>query len=274
MAFGSNSPFGLRINESVSGGGLTDKMTPYKVYVNPANNTGPTLTNSSGYLFKGDPVVFDSAGVAGAGVTSAAAGTVEPMFTTLNVGAAATSVAQNIFVGIFMGCEYTDAITGITKYDTFIPNGLVVKAGTSIIAFINDDPNVLFEVQYSTSTNNAEATPRTIFLNGFIGQNAKLQLGGVPFTAPAGAIPTQNPASGNVSTKTSGVYIDGSSITLVNGNGGNALFDIKVIGIAYNSEPITVGTTIGVDVPFVTLLCKFNRHVYGSNGTPGPFNAA
>lgn len=273
MAFGSNSPFGLRINESVSGGGLTDKMTPYKVYTTAAG-VGPTLAGSVGYLFKGDPVVFDSAGVAGAGVTSVAAGTVEPMFTILNAGAAATAVAQNVFVGIFMGCEYTDAITGITKYDTFIPNALQVKSGTSITAFVNDDPNVLFEVQYSTSTNNAEASPRSIFLNGFIGQNAKLQLGGVAFTAPVGAIPTQNPASGNISTKTSGVYVDGSSITLVNAGAGNALFDIKVVGIAYNSEPITAGTTIGVDVPFVTLLCKFNRHVYGSNGTPGPFNVA
>jgi len=47
-------------------------------------------------------------------------------------------------VGVFNGCEYTDPTTGEQKYSNYYPAS---TNASDIIAFIIDDPNVVFEVQ-------------------------------------------------------------------------------------------------------------------------------
>lgn len=47
-------------------------------------------------------------------------------------------------VGIFMGCTYTDPTTGQTYHSTQWPAS---NAATDAMAYVVDDPNVLFEIQ-------------------------------------------------------------------------------------------------------------------------------
>ena len=47
-------------------------------------------------------------------------------------------------VGVFNGCQYTDPTTGEQKYSNYYPAS---TNASDIIAFIIDDPNVVFEVQ-------------------------------------------------------------------------------------------------------------------------------
>ena len=47
-------------------------------------------------------------------------------------------------VGVFNGCEYTDPTTGEQKYSNYYPAS---TNASDIIAFIIDDPNVVFEIQ-------------------------------------------------------------------------------------------------------------------------------
>ena len=47
-------------------------------------------------------------------------------------------------VGVFNGCEYTDPTTGEQKYSNYYPAS---TNASDIIAFVIDDPNVVFEIQ-------------------------------------------------------------------------------------------------------------------------------
>lgn len=47
-------------------------------------------------------------------------------------------------IGIFVGCEYTDPTTGQLVQDQYWPAGTVAA---DAVAFVVDDPNVLFEIQ-------------------------------------------------------------------------------------------------------------------------------
>jgi len=47
-------------------------------------------------------------------------------------------------VGVFNGCQYTDPTTGEQKYSNYYPAS---TNASDIIAFIIDDPNVVFEIQ-------------------------------------------------------------------------------------------------------------------------------
>jgi hypothetical protein len=47
-------------------------------------------------------------------------------------------------VGVFNGCEYTDPTTGEQVYKNYYPASI---AASDIIAFVIDDPNVVFEIQ-------------------------------------------------------------------------------------------------------------------------------
>jgi hypothetical protein len=276
MSYGTNTPYGLQPIYNLVGG-VAEKVSKYEVYVDPVTNLGPTLANSAGFLFKNDPVVFEDNGAAGA--LAARYGTIRPMFSTLNAGAAATRLPGGVngvsaLVGTFVSCEYVDA-TGKYRVSDYIPNGLQVSPGTKIFALVCDDPNMLFEVQISTATNNQPAaiigTP-SVFKRNFIGANANLQLGGVVFTANAAA--GQNPASGSIRARSSAVYLDGSSIDFTNGQLGRPTWDVKIVGVSPVKAQVT--GTIGVDdtsLAFVKLICKINIHAYGSQGVAGPRNS-
>jgi hypothetical protein len=49
-------------------------------------------------------------------------------------------------VGVFLGCQYTSATTGQLTFSQYYPASLAVKSGTTINAFVADDPDQLFKV--------------------------------------------------------------------------------------------------------------------------------
>jgi hypothetical protein len=80
-------------------------------------------------------------------------------------------------VGVFLGCQYTSAVTGQLTFSQYYPASLAVKSGSTILAFVADDPDQLFKVVLVTGTTADDATSgllpaylgRTI-----IGSNAQL----------------------------------------------------------------------------------------------------
>lgn len=269
MSNGINAPYGLQIVQSQIGNGGTQKLGQYFIY---ADATGQNTWNTN--IFQGDMVKYYPARTAA--TWDPLLGTIVPALTPQAGAAANTTVG--VPVGIFIGCQFTDALTGYQVNSDYWPASRQVKAGTKITAWVNDDPEVVFKVQISTSTNNTPVAAQnniapSIFQYIFSGQNAKLQVGGTNFTAPIAAVPTNNPATGNTTTGQSAYYLDGSSITLANAGSGNPTFEIKIIGLVpelqTNANP--TGLVQGINMPFIDVLCKFNVHIHGSTGTPGVF---
>ena len=93
---------------------------------------------------------------------------------TLQVDAGTTTATP---VGVFLGCQYTSATTGQLTFSQYYPASLAVKSGSTILAFVADDPDQLFKVVLVTGTTADDTTSgllpaylgRTI-----IGSNAQL----------------------------------------------------------------------------------------------------
>ena len=272
MSNGINAPYGLMVVQSQIGNGGTQKLGKYNIYAS-ANGQN----TYAGNIFQGDlvrmsPALNDLA-------TTFAAGTIGTIVAGyIPVANAAATVVTGVPVGIFVGCQFYDATTRVLVNSDYWPASRQVMAGTAITAFVNDDPEVVFKVQISTSTNNTAIVGLNnispyIYQNIFRGQNAFLQVGGVAFTTPiAPNTPTNNPATGNTATGKSAYYLDGSTIAIdALGGTGGINKEIKILGLA--SQNLTAsspsGLTPGVNMPFVDVLCKFNVHIHGSTGTPG-----
>lgn len=65
--------------------------------------------------------------------------------TTNNLGGSGVGA-----IGVFVGCEYVNA-QGQLIFSQYYPSGLVAPAGSSIKAYVVDDPNVLFQAQLDGS---------------------------------------------------------------------------------------------------------------------------
>ena len=271
MSNGINAPYGLQIVQSQIGNGGTQKLGQYFIY---ADDTGQNTYN--GNIFQGDLVRMKPPADTIPNSIAGGTGTIVAGYTPVENNPA--TVVTGIPVGIFIGCQFTDALTGYQVNSDYWPASRQVKKGTKIIAFVNDDPEVVFKVQISTSTNNSVLPAQggvyapSVFQSAFIGQNAFLQVGGTPFTAPVGAIPTKNPATGNTTTGQSAYYLDGATITITALAGdGNINREIKILGLVpelqTNANPS--GLIQGISMPFIDVLCKFNVHIHGSTGTPG-----
>ena len=148
MSNGINAPYGLQIVQSQIGNGGTQKLGQYFIY---ADDTGQNTYNAS--IFQGDMVKYYPA--RGAGAFDPLLGTIVPALTP-QTGAVANTIV-GVPVGIFIGCQFTDALTGYQVNSDYWPASRQVKKGTKIIAWVNDDPEVVFKVQISTSTNNTPA---------------------------------------------------------------------------------------------------------------------
>lgn len=269
MSNGINAPYGLVAVESVSGDGATRKMREYKVIADTAGKL------NVGSLFYGDPVKFKTGGAINANF-----GSIVNALTPAGVGTPANTVA-GAFVGTFIGCQYTDPNTNLNVDLNYLDSTITLAPMGTISVFVNDDPNTIFKVQISTS---ADKQDKAVFLNGWIGQNAKLSSGGVNFTAGNWDLytpktPDYNPNSGNLTTKRSVVYLDGASIDTTQANAG---FDVKIIGLAPSSSKsfanamgssVLVNKTPGVDMPFCDVLVKFNVHIFGGSGVGNPVTA-
>lgn len=174
MSYGTNAPIGVRPLTAISGGGWTQKTRPYNI---PALPTG--LTTYATSLFRGDPVVWNP--TLAIGGSNVAGGTIsryayDNAVMVNNVGAV---------IGSFCGCEYYD-VNGNFIFSPAWIAGTLIKANTSIVSYIMDDPMGAFEMQVSTATDvlddarftyNAQSTlyPAT---GAMFGQNFAFGLGG------------------------------------------------------------------------------------------------
>lgn len=106
-----NAPFGLRPFRHMTGGEV--RMNEYSI----ASAYGANI-------FHGDPVEMTGTGK--------------------NVQLAAAQNVDNI--GVFGGCRYVDS-QGNQKFSKYWPSGTVA---TDIVAYVYDDPNIVFEIQCDT----------------------------------------------------------------------------------------------------------------------------
>jgi hypothetical protein len=106
-----DAAFGMRPVGRVGGTPYTGGQSRYRI----ANNYGTAI-------FQGDMV----AQVTGGGIEVHADGGTVPI------------------VGVFNGCQFTDPTTGEQKFSNFYPAS---TAADDIIAFVIDDPMVIFEIQ-------------------------------------------------------------------------------------------------------------------------------
>ena len=106
-----DAAFGLRPSRMMGGAPYSGGQSRYRI-----------ASNLSGKIFQGDLVKQ----VTGGGIERAAASSTVPV------------------VGVFNGCQYTDPTTGEQVFKNYYPGSV---AASDIIAFVIDDPSVVFEVQ-------------------------------------------------------------------------------------------------------------------------------
>ena len=106
-----DAAFGLRPSRMMGGAPYSGGQSRYRI-----------ASGLSGKIFQGDLVKQ----VTGGGIERAAASSTVPV------------------VGVFNGCQYTDPTTGEQVFKNYYPGGV---AASDIIAFVIDDPAVVFEVQ-------------------------------------------------------------------------------------------------------------------------------
>ena len=80
-------------------------------------------------------------------------------------------------VGVFLGCQYTSTVTGQLTFSQYYPASLAVKSGSTILAFVSDDPDQLYKVVLVTGTtadNTSSGLLPTFLGRTVIGSNAQL----------------------------------------------------------------------------------------------------
>lgn len=65
-------------------------------------------------------------------------------------------------LGVFVGCEYVNA-QGQLTFAQYYPSGYAAPTGTSIKAYVVDDPNVLFQVQADGAMDQSDIGANTFF---------------------------------------------------------------------------------------------------------------
>ena len=107
-----NAPFGARLVGKLGSGIANGGMTEYVI-----------ATGASGNIFSGDLVKM------------------------LNTGTILVAGAGDEALGIFRGCKFTNS-SGDVVFSSHYPDGTV---STDIVAFVEDDPNAVFEIQSAGS---------------------------------------------------------------------------------------------------------------------------
>lgn len=197
MTMNSNGPNGLVPYNQLGGAPHSSASDAY--LINPL----PYATS----IFTGDPV-------------------------SLSAGYVVIGVAGSPIIGVFAGCKYIDA-QGTAKFSPYWPASTAIQAGSSIQAFVYDDPNMVFSIQEDNGSGAA----------------------GTHLTQATGPGFNYNFAvnAGNTTT--------GLSATSLNNGSTNTTLNLKIIGI----DP-TINNAIG---NFANWLVIINNSVYrgGSTGT-------
>lgn len=245
MANGTNTPFGLRVVSSISGGNWTEKTNTYNIF---ASADGATTYGTS--LFTGDPVILNPA--------AATSLTIAPTIAAYPIDTAV--VADNVtpVLGIFVGCEYqsTSNNQGNLVQSAYWPADTAVIAGTEIKAYIIDDPDIICEIQVSTATNvvddakfSTDAATDAFFTENFA---FGLAAGG------ANLIP-ENPATGDVRTGQSAVYLN--IVGTTSSARDTVTLPLKVLGFAPSPDNPVFDANGDVN-PFLTLRVEINNHIF------------
>ena len=175
-----DAAFGMRPVGRIGGMPFTGGQSRYRI----AANYGTSI-------FSGDMV----AQVTGGGVEVHADGGTVPI------------------VGVFNGCSYTDPTTKEQKFSNFYPAS---TNASDIIAFIIDDPMVIFEVQCNAAFPVADLlgnfdivyTSAGSTTTGISGAELNVSDGNTPATLPLKAIDiSQDPENSDVSSDATNVHV-------------------------------------------------------------------
>lgn len=199
MSYGTNAPSGLRPVRHANGTPYCGEQNAYAI--------------ASGYatsLFTNDPVTSLSDGTIGIGVAGAACR------------------------GIFVGCRYT-ATDGSIKFMPYWPASTTVQTGTTVTAFVADDPDMVFDVQ-ETNGSGAAGTALALADRGL----------NINFVA----------GSGSTGTGQSGFSLNNTTEATT------ATLNLKILDLA----PV-VGNVVG---DFANWLVTWNNHQFkGGTGSAG-----
>lgn len=122
MSYGTNAPQGLVPVCYLNGTPWNGAFTAYNI-----------ASAYSTSIFYGDPVTQLSDG-------------------TIGIGA-----AGSVCLGVFVGCEYYQT-DGTYKFSAYWPASTAILTGSTVIAKVADDPNLVFDVQ-ETNGSSAAGTP-------------------------------------------------------------------------------------------------------------------
>ena len=270
MAYGVNAPFGLRPVSSINGGSWTEKTNEY--FITASADGTDTLTHS---IFTGDPIKFNKSKEAHH------LGTIDRYNPGFSSNTPSTFSIEEI-LGVFQGCEYYNTSGQLIK-SPFWPASTNVLAGTKIKAFVIDDPNVVFDIQISTSinaVNNAFVSqPYALVTNttntnnqiGTFGTNFALNFGGgenfnTVEIDGVNAGYANNPASGDTRTGQSAYYLDASTSTALNNdhdyNKTLATLPLKTIGYSLDPKNVADSRLTLETTPFLNVRVIINNHCF------------
>ena len=176
----NDAAFGMKPVKMIGGSPYTGGVSRYRI----AANYGTSI-------FQGDMV----AQVTGGGVEVHADGGTVPI------------------VGVFNGCQYTDPTTGEQKYSNYYPAS---TNASDIIAFVIDDPNVVFEIQCNAAFPVADLlgnfdivyTSSGSTKTGISGAELNVSDGATTATLSLKAIDiTEDPDNDDVSSDATNVYV-------------------------------------------------------------------
>ena len=189
----TSAPFGFRPSFHNSG-----QMRP-KAY-----------TIASGYaanIFSGDPVKLTDAGVVQLGTSD---------------GTRSGTTDGITLLGIFAGCQYNDAL-GKPTVSPFWPAS---ASATNIVAWVYDDPETLFDVQY-----NNPGTPGTDSVQSAVGEECDWTV-----ASPGGSTPTG---------------LSNTLLTAIQSTSGQ----FQITGFGYNINDSLTDA-------YVTATVRINEHAY------------
>jgi hypothetical protein len=151
-------------------------------------------------------------------------------------------------LGVFDGVEYTD-VNGRRQYSKFWTSALTTYPGTYVIAYIWDDPEVIYEVQLDGQLFSGT-------YNQVIGRQTNLNSADLGAgTAPAGnAVPI-----GQSSQRASATLVTANGTTIGTSNTGQLVI---VQAPDFNNVPSTAGGSGQGNLtdPFPSVFVKINKH--------------
>lgn len=119
------APYGLKPIKKSNGDPWTGAANTYRIQ-----------SNTSGVINYGGPVILASG------------------YITVPAGANLGAGSPERFIGVFQGCSYTDPNTSQVVFKQSYPGSIVAS---DILAYVADDPELIFQIQMATATFDALA---------------------------------------------------------------------------------------------------------------------